>query len=110
MGKEPVICRDSSFGFLANRAYRAFVQEAVQIVWERVAKPEDVDKALKLGYNLPMGPLELMDFVGGWTIVADTEQDAMKEFGPEKGHLHPLVRMMVRAGYNNIYKFWNDVL
>ena len=58
LGKEPVVCRDTSNGFLANRAYEALRAEAVQIVWEKVASPEDVDKALKFGYNLPAGPLE----------------------------------------------------
>lgn len=108
--KEPVVCRDTSYGFLANRAYGAMVNEAVQMVWERVASPEEIDKALKLGYNLPMGPLELMDFVGGWPIAVASEQDAMRELGPEKGRLHPLIRMMNRAGYKKIYDFWKEVL
>lgn len=108
--KEPVVCRDTSYGFLANRAYTALVNEALQMVWERVAPPEEIDRALKLGYNLPMGPLELIDFVGGWPITITSEQDAMRELGPEKGRLHPLVRMMARAGYTKIHDFWKDVL
>ena len=75
----------------------------------RVASPEEIDKALKLGYNLPMGPLELVDMVGGWTIRASSEEDALRELG-EKGRLHPLIRAMVRAGYNKIYEYWKDVL
>ena len=110
LGKEPVVCRDISYGFLANRAYRVFVEEAVQMVWERVAPPEEIDKALKLGYNLPMGPLELIDMVGGWAIRASSEEDAMRELGPEKGRLHPLTRAMVRAGYGKIYDYWREVL
>lgn len=110
LGKEPVVCRDISYGFLANRAYTALVNEAVQMVWERVAPPEEIDKALKLGYNLPMGPLELFDFVGGWPILVASEQDAIRELGPEKGRLHPLIRMMTRAGYTKIHEFWKDVL
>ncbi|MFC2060385.1 3-hydroxyacyl-CoA dehydrogenase family protein [Chloroflexota bacterium] len=110
LGKEPVVCRDASYGFLANRAYAAMANEAVQMLWERVAPPEEIDKALKLGYNLPMGPLELMDFVGGWPLWVSSEQDAMRELGPEKGRLHPLLRAMARAGYAKIYDFWNDVL
>jgi len=39
-----------------------------------------------------------------------SEQDAMRELGPEKGHLHPLLRAMSRAGYSNIYDFWKDIL
>jgi len=110
LGKEPVVCRDTSYGFLANRAYRVFIEEAVQMVWERVATPEEIDKALKLGYNLPMGPLELGDMVGGWSIRASSEEDAIKELGSEKGRLHPLTRAMVRAGYNKIYDYWREVL
>jgi 3-hydroxybutyryl-CoA dehydrogenase len=109
LGKEPVVCRDTSYGFLANRAYRALTEEAIQMVWERVAPPEEIDKALKLGYNLPMGPLELVDMVGGWAIRASSEEDALRELG-ERGRLHPLIRAMVRAGYNKIYEYWKDVL
>ena len=115
LGKEPVVCRDTSYGFLANRAYQALRQEAVQIVWEKVASPEDVDKALKLGYNLPLGPLEMGDMLGSWKRRAEMEQDGMKELG-EKGRLHPLIKAMVRAGYyggpgnKGLYDFWKEVM
>ena len=116
LGKEPVICRDTSYGFLANRAYRGLSNECVQMVWERVASPADIDKALKLGYNLPLGPFEVADMTGSWGLRATSEQDAIRELGSEKGKLHPLVRMMIRAGYTGgqgkkgIYAFWDDVL
>ncbi len=116
LGKEPVVCWDTSYGFLANRAYRAMSRETVQMVWERVASPEEIDKALKLGYNLPMGPLELGDMVGAWAVRAAAEQDSIRELGSEKGRLHPLTRAMVRAGYTGgpgkkgIYDFWKEVL
>jgi len=116
LGKEPVMCHDFSYGFLANRAYRGLSTEAVQMVWERVASPEDIDKALKLGYNLPMGPLELSDMTGGWALRASSEEDAVRELGSEKGRLHSLIKMMVRAGYTGgpgkkgIYDFYRDVL
>jgi 3-hydroxybutyryl-CoA dehydrogenase len=110
LGKEPVVCKDTSYGFLANRAYRAMIEEATQMVWERVASPEEIDKALKLGYNLPMGPLELADMIGGWSIRVSSEEDTLRELGPEKGRLHPLTRAMVRAGYTKIYDYWKDVL
>ncbi len=116
LGKEPVVCRDVSYGFLANRAYGGMMREAIEMVWERVGSPEEIDKALKLGYNLPMGPLELGDMTGSWGLWASSEQDRIRELGPEKGRLHPLVRWMVRAGYTGgpgkkgIYTFWKDVL
>jgi 3-hydroxybutyryl-CoA dehydrogenase len=116
LGKEPMVCKDFSFGFLANRAYTPMILESVQMVWERVASPEEIDKALKLGYGLPIGPLELSDLIGGWKILAMSEADRMREEGPAKGHLHPLIRMMVRAGYvggkgkKGIYDFYKEIL
>jgi len=114
--KEPVVCWDASYGFLANRAYFAMRMEAVQMVWERIAPPAEIDKALKLGYNLPMGPLELADMGGSWAVYASSEEDRIRELGSEKGKLHPLIRLMVRAGYTGgvgkkgIYDFYKEVL
>ncbi len=116
LGKEPILCKDFSYGFLANRAYTPMILECVQMVWERVASPEEIDRALKLGYGLPIGPLELSDLIGGWKIFATSEEDRMRELGPEKGYLHPLIRMMVRAGYTGgrgkkgLYDFYKEVL
>jgi 3-hydroxybutyryl-CoA dehydrogenase len=116
LGKAPVVCRDTSYGFLANRAYEALREEALQIVWEKVATPEDVDKSLKLGYNMPLGPLELGDMLGSWKRRAEMEEDRMAALGAEKGRIHPLIREMVRAGYyggpgnKGIYDFWKEVL
>ena len=116
LGKEPLVCQDFSFGFLANRAFTAMAIESVQMVWERVASPQDIDKALKLGYGLPIGPLELFDSLGVWRILAMSETEKIREMGWEKGYLHPLIRMMVRAGYTGgkgkkgIYDFYKEVL
>ena len=111
-----MVCRDSSYRFLANRAYNAILNETLQTVWEKVASPADIYKALRLGYNFPMGPLELFDFTGAWAHLAAVEPEAIKALGPEKGSLHPLLKNMVHAGYvggkgqKGIYAFWNDVL
>jgi 3-hydroxybutyryl-CoA dehydrogenase len=116
LGKEPLVCQDFSFGFLANRAFTAMAIEGVQMVWERVASPQDIDKALELGYGLPIGPLELFDSLGVWKILAMSETEKIREMGWEKGYLHPLIRMMVRAGYTGgkgkkgIYDFYKEVL
>lgn len=116
--KEPVYCRDT-YGFLANRAAisSAFQNnDAVELVWAHIAPPEDIDKAVKLGYNRPMGPLELGDLIAAWEHAFDSEDDRIREFGWDLGHVHPLIKMMVRAGYTGgigkkgIYDFWNDVL
>lgn len=109
LGKEPIVCRDSSYGFLANRAYMGMVNEAVQMVWERAGSPEDIDRALKLGMGLPAGPLWAWDYAGGWALLIASEEDSIRELGPEKGRLHPLIRMMDRAGYRKIYDFWREV-
>ncbi|MFH1651312.1 MAG: 3-hydroxyacyl-CoA dehydrogenase family protein [Chloroflexota bacterium] len=110
LGKEPVVCRDISYGFLANRAYVAMQQEAVAMLAEKVAPPEDIDRALVLGYNLPIGPLQLGDAVGAWSIWASSEADAIRTLGPGKGSLHPLLKAMLGAGYVKIYDYWRDVL
>lgn len=115
LGKEPVVCNDYGYGFLALRVYDVMVNEAAQVVWEHVASPEDVDKAVRLGYNLPMGPLELQDMAGGWGLKARGEEDRIKAQG-EKGRLPPIIKIMVRAGYTGgpgkkgIYAFWKEVM
>ena len=115
LGKEPVFCRDT-YGFLANRAALMGRDEAVEILWTHVATPEDIDKAVRLGYNRPQGPLELGDLIGQWSLSVYQEEDRIREFGWERGHVHPLIKMMVRAGYTGglgkkgIYDFWKEVL
>jgi 3-hydroxybutyryl-CoA dehydrogenase len=71
MGKTTVRVKDVP-GFLVNRINNAFRQEAYKCLEEGVATPEDIDKALKMGLNHPMGPFELADYVGldiGYSII-----------------------------------------
>ena len=63
MGKEPIVVRDSP-GFASSRLGVAIGLEAIRMVEEGVATAEDIDKAMTLGYNHPMGPLRLTDLVG----------------------------------------------
>jgi 3-hydroxybutyryl-CoA dehydrogenase len=63
MGKEPIVVRDSP-GFASSRLGVALGLEAIRMVEERVAAPEDIDRAMTLGYNHPVGPLRLTDLVG----------------------------------------------
>lgn len=63
MGKEPILVRDSP-GFATSRLGVAIGLEAIRMMEEGVATAEDIDKAMTLGYNHPMGPLRLTDLVG----------------------------------------------
>lgn len=64
LGKEPVVCRKDSPGFLTSRVYAILRLECVRMLEEGIATAEDIDTALKLGFNFPMGPLELGDMNG----------------------------------------------
>jgi len=97
LGKETVVCKKDSPGFLVNRILVPALNEATFLVQEGVAEPEDIDKAIKLGLNWPMGPLQLLDYVGLDTTFNIT-QVFMNEFQDGKYRPSPLLREMVRAG------------
>src|SRR5216110_1954938 len=63
LGKEPIVVRDSP-GFASSRLGVALGLEAMRMLEQNVASAEDIDKAMELGYNHPMGPLKLTDLVG----------------------------------------------
>ncbi|HEX4668469.1 MAG TPA: 3-hydroxyacyl-CoA dehydrogenase family protein [Solirubrobacterales bacterium] len=96
LGKETVVCRKDSPGFISTRAYVALRLECIRILEEGVASAADIDKALRLGFNLPMGPLELGDFNG-----LDTNLSAMEGLSEAYGERFrppPMLRSMVAAG------------
>lgn len=97
LGKETVLCKVDSPGFIVNRILVPALNEAVFLVQEGVADPEDIDKAIKLGLNWPMGPLQLLDYVGLDTTLS-IAQVFMDEFQDSKYRPSPLLREMVRAG------------
>jgi len=97
LGKETVLCKKDSPGFIVNRILVPALNEAAFLVHEGVADPEDIDKAVKLGLNWPMGPLQLLDYVGLDTTFNIT-QVFMNEFQDSKYRASPLLREMVRAG------------
>lgn len=97
LGKDPVEVKEAA-GFVVNRILIPMINEAVGILAEGVATAEDIDKAMKLGANHPMGPLELADFIGNDVNLAIMET-LYKETGDSKYRPHPLLRKMVRAGY-----------
>ncbi len=97
LGKETVLCKKDSPGFIVNRILVPALNEAVFLVQEQVADPEDIDKAVKLGLNWPMGPLTLLDYVGLDTTLNIT-QVFIDEFQDGKYRPAPLLKQMVRAG------------
>jgi 3-hydroxybutyryl-CoA dehydrogenase len=97
MGKETVLCKKDSPGFIVNRILLPALTEAALLVSEGVATPEDIDKAVTLGLSWPMGPLKLLDYVGLDTALGISEV-FMQEFQDSKYRPSPLIRQMVRAG------------
>lgn len=96
LGKTPIVVNDSP-GFVANRIGMPMINEAIYTLMEGVASAEDIDMALKLGYNHPMGPLELADLIGLDTLLSAMET-LYRDFGDPKYRPCPLLRKMVRAG------------
>ena len=97
MGKETVLCKKDSPGFIVNRILLPALTEASLLVSEGVADPEDIDKAVTMGLNWPMGPLKLLDYVGLDTALGISEV-FMQEFEDSKYRPSPLIKQMVRAG------------
>lgn len=97
LGKETVVVKKDSPGFIVNRILIPALAEAVQLVEEGVATPEEIDKAVRLGLNWPMGPLTLLDYVGNDTTLAIAEV-LYSEFGDPKYRPPYLLKRMVRAG------------
>lgn len=94
IGKEVVQAVDTS-GFLVNHILVPMQNEAIFMVQEG-HRPEDVDRAMKLGANLPMGPLELTDYAGLDTVLAVMTQ-MYEDLGDPKYRPCPLLRKMVQA-------------
>jgi 3-hydroxybutyryl-CoA dehydrogenase len=63
IGKETVVCKDVQ-GFITSRAISALVAECMRLYEEGIASIEDIDKAMRLGFNHPIGPFQLMDMSG----------------------------------------------
>ena len=95
MGKETVLVRESP-GFITSRVNVTIGNEAFYMLMEGVASARDIDKALKLGLNHPMGPFELVDLVGLDTRLSILEY-LHKSLG-EKYRPCPLLAQYVKAG------------
>ena len=96
MGKTPVMVEEAP-GFVVNRILVPMINEAVGIYAEGIASVEDIDSAMKLGANHPMGPLALGDLIGLDVCLAIMEV-LYNEFADSKYRPHPLLKKMVRAG------------
>lgn len=96
MGKETVIVKKDSPGFIVNRILIPALNEAISLVHEGIADPEDVDKAITLGLNWPMGPIKLLDYLGLDTTLSIAE--LLRDELDPKYRPCPLLRQMVRAG------------
>jgi 3-hydroxybutyryl-CoA dehydrogenase len=95
MEKETVLVKKDCPGFIVNRILIPALNEAVAIYWEGIADRDDIDKAIKLGLNWPMGPLMLLDYVGSDTTLAVAEvltRELDPKFHPTNG-----LRQMAKA-------------
>lgn len=97
IGKDPVEVNEAP-GFVVNKILIPMINEAIGILAEGIASAKDIDKAMKLGANHPMGPLELADYIGNDINFAVMEY-LYRETGDPKYRPHPLLKKMVRAGY-----------
>ncbi|GAB6172106.1 3-hydroxybutyryl-CoA dehydrogenase [Paradesulfitobacterium aromaticivorans] len=97
LAKTPVTVQEAP-GFVVNRMLIPMINEAAFILSEGVASAEDIDTAMKLGANNPLGPLALADLIGLDVCLAVMEV-LQSEFGDDKYRPCPLLRKMVRAGY-----------
>ncbi|KAF5050343.1 3-hydroxybutyryl-CoA dehydrogenase [Sedimentibacter saalensis] len=95
IGKTPVSVEEAP-GFVVNRILVPMINEGIGILADGVATKEEIDTAMKLGANHPMGPLELGDLIGLDVCLAIMEV-LYNEFGDPKYRPHTLLRKMVRA-------------
>lgn len=96
LGKTPVEVAEAP-GFVVNRILIPLINEGAFILQEGVASAEDIDNAMKLGANHPMGPLALGDLIG-LDVVEAIMDTLYKEMRDSKYRCCPLIRKMVRGG------------
>jgi len=97
LGKTPVEANDFP-GFISNRIMCPMMNEAVYALYEGVGTVESIDQVLKLGFNHPMGPLELADLIG-LDVVLDVMEVLYSGMGDPKYRPCPLLKKYVDAGY-----------
>lgn len=97
LGKSPVEANDFP-GFISNRIMCPMMNEAVYALYEGVGTVESIDKVLKLGFNHPMGPLELADLIG-LDVILNVMEVLYSGIGDPKYRPCPLLKKYVDAGY-----------
>lgn len=95
LGKDPVLVNEAP-GFIVNRMLIPMINEAIGILAEDVASAEEIDKAMRLGANHPIGPLALADLIG-MDVCLSIMETLHTETGDPKYRAHPLLRKMVRG-------------
>ena len=96
IGKTPVVVNEAP-GFVVNKILIPYCNEGVCVLQEGVASAEDIDSAMQLGCNHPMGPLHLGDLIG-WDVVLNIMDVLFNETHDSKYRANVLIRKMVRAG------------
>ncbi len=97
LGKSTMTAEDFP-GFIVNRVLLPMINEAIYTLYEGVGRVTDIDTAMKLGTNQPMGPLELADLIGLDTCLAIMEV-MHRVLGDDKYRPCPLLKKYVDAGY-----------
>jgi 3-hydroxybutyryl-CoA dehydrogenase len=97
MGKTTTTSKDMP-GFIANRLLMPYINEASQALLEGLGTREDIDTTMKLGCNMPMGPLTLADFIGLDTCLA-IMRVLHSQLGDDKYRPSPLLVKYVEAGW-----------
>lgn len=97
IGKEPVPMKESP-GFIVNRVLIPYINEAAILYTEGIASAEEIDKAMKLGANMPMGPLALADLIG-IDVCLMIMTYFWNEFGDSKYRPALSFKQKVRAGH-----------
>jgi 3-hydroxybutyryl-CoA dehydrogenase len=98
INKDPVEIKVDCPGFITNRTMIPLLNEVIYCIYEGVATKEDIDLAFKSGFNWPMGPVALCDFIGLDTLL-HIMQDLHERRGGDKFLPCPLLSNMVAAGY-----------
>jgi 3-hydroxybutyryl-CoA dehydrogenase len=96
LGKTPITVKNAP-GFVVNRILVPMINEALFVLSEGLATPDDIDAGMKLGCNQPIGPLALADMIGLDVCLAVMEV-YLKEFGDSKYRPCPLLKELVAAG------------